>query len=119
MQSTKQIWDRAELIAIEYLQKKWYVIRDTNFKYWRFWEIDIIASKSEYITFFEVKYRSSEKYGTAEEAITQSKLFKILKSAQVYCKKNKIDYEFMKIEAIIIERHTDKYRIKHYKNIEI
>jgi len=65
-----------------------------------------------------VKYRSSEKYGRAEESITKSKLHKIMKSSQSYCFKNKIDYEWMKIEAIIIEKYSDKHRIKHYKNLE-
>ena len=118
MISTKKIWDKGELIAIKYLQGKWYKILDTNYKFWRFWEIDIIAKNTEYTIFFEVKYRSNEKYWVAEESITKSKLYKIYKSAQVYCKQNKIDYESMKIEAIIIERHLDKHRLKHYRNLE-
>ena len=118
MITTKNIWDAWELIAIEYLQKKWYKILDTNYKFGRFWEIDIIASKDWYTIFYEVKYRSSEKYGRAEESITKSKLHKIMKSSQSYCFKNKIDYEWMKIEAIIIEKYSDKHRIKHYKNLE-
>lgn len=105
-------------MAIEYLQRNDYTVLDTNFKFWRFGEIDIIAQKGEYTTFFEVKYRSSEKYGIAEESITKSKLFKIRKSAEVYCKKHRIDLETMKIEAIVIEKHSDKHRIKHYRNIE-
>ena len=118
MKSTKQIGDQAELMAIEYLQRHWYKILDTNFKFGRFWEIDVIADKDVYTYFFEVKYRSSEKFGVAEESITKSKLFKIRKSAEVYCKQNKIDYELMKIEAIVIEKHSDKHRLKHYRNIE-
>ena len=118
MKSTKQIGDRAELMAIEYLQRHDYTVLDTNFKFGRFWEIDIIARKDNYTTFFEVKYRSSEKFWVAEESITKSKLFKIRKSAEVYCKKHTIDFEYMKIEAIIIEKHADKHRIKHYRNIE-
>lgn len=118
MKSTKYLGDKAELLAIEYLQRHGYKVLDTNFKFWRFWEIDIIAAKDSLTTFFEVKYRSSDRFGTAEESITKSKLFKIRKSAEVYCKQNKIDYETMKIEAIIIEKLTNKHRIKHYKNIE-
>lgn len=105
-------------MAIKYLQRHNYTVLDTNFKFWRFWEIDIIASKDEYTTFFEVKYRSSEKFWVAEESITKWKLFKIRKSAEVYCKKNNIDFEYMKIEVIIIERLSDKHRIKHYRNVE-
>jgi len=105
-------------MAIEYLQRHNYNILDTNFKFGRFGEIDVIAENQWYTTFFEVKFRSSDKFWTAEESITKSKLFKIRKSAEVYCKQNNIDFESMKIEAIIIEKHSDKHRIKHYKNIE-
>jgi len=36
MQTTKQKGDEGELIAIKYLQKNNYIIRDTNFKFGRF-----------------------------------------------------------------------------------
>ncbi len=43
----KNIWDVWELVGIRYLQKHGYSIKDTNFKFWRFWEIDIIAEKEK------------------------------------------------------------------------
>ena len=116
--SNKQSWDKWELIAIEYLQRKNFIVVETNYKFGRFWEIDIIAKKDWYTYFFEVKYRASEAYGSGEESITKNKLFKIRKSAESYCMQNKIDYDTMKIEAIIVEKHSDKHRIKHYRNIE-
>ena len=50
-ETTKQKWDLWELIAIKYLKSKNYQILDTNFKFWRFWEIDIIAKNEEKIIF--------------------------------------------------------------------
>lgn len=118
MPSNKQKGDIWELIAIEYLQKHDFLIKETNYKFWRFGEIDVIAYKRGFIYFFEVKYRSSDKYWSGEESITKNKLFKIRKSAESYCMKNKIAYDTMKIEAIIIEKMTDKHRVKHYRNLE-
>jgi putative endonuclease len=106
-------------MAMDYLQRNNYIIQTTNYKFGRFWEIDIIANKSWYTVFFEVKYRSNNSFGTGEESITKSKLFKIYKSAQAYCKQYRVDIEMIKIEAIIIEKHSDKYRLKHYKNLEL
>lgn len=117
--STKNIWDTWELIAIKYLQNKWYKILDTNFKFWRFWEIDIIAFYKWIVTFFEVKYRNNLNYSLPEESITSYKLSKCRKTLDFYCKKNKIDFENIKFDAITILKTQKVYKLKHYKNIEI
>jgi len=45
MMNSKKMGDIGEVIAIEYLQKHNYQLRDTNFKFGRFGEVDIIAEK--------------------------------------------------------------------------
>ncbi|MBF0913885.1 YraN family protein [Candidatus Gracilibacteria bacterium] len=54
MQTTKQKGDNGELIAIKYLKSKGFEICDTNFKFGRFGEIDIIAEKEGFFYFFEL-----------------------------------------------------------------
>ena len=115
MQS-KKVGDRAEIIAIEYLQKHGYHIVDTNFKFGRFWEIDIIARLQDITVFIEVKYRSSERFGTPEESITPTKLFKFQKTMEYYCKKNNLNFEQIRFDIITINKQDHKYRITHYKN---
>jgi len=119
MQTTKQKGDLWEVIAIKYLQKHGYKIIETNYKFWRFWEIDVIAQKNGFYFFIEVKYRSSEKYWTAEESITKSKLFKLEKSIYSYCMKNRINLENIKFNVITITKWITSYTVKHYKNIEL
>lgn len=119
MLSTKKKGDQWEIIAIKYLQKHEYRIIDTNYKFGRFWEIDVIAEKSWNYFFVEVKYRSNEKYGIAEESITKSKLFKLEKSIYSYCMKNKIDLENIKFNVITITKGKISYKLIHYKNIEL
>lgn len=116
--STKKLGDTGELIAIEYLQKHGYTIKETNYKFGRFGEIDVIATHANFIYFFEVKYRTNSLYGKGEESITKQKLYKIRKSAEAYCNSNRIDYDVMKIEALVIEKHERSHRIKHYRNLE-
>jgi len=49
-------------MAIEYLKKNNYHILETNFKYGRIGEIDIIGKKDEKVIFFEVKYRRNDTF---------------------------------------------------------
>jgi len=119
MTTTKKLWDQGELIAIKYLQKKWYNILDTNYKFWRFWEIDLIVQKEKITHFIEVKYRTNSKYGSPEESITKSKLHKLQKSIYAYCFKKRIDIESIQFDVIAIVKNEKSYRLKHYKNVEI
>ena len=117
--NNKKTWDTWELIAIEYLQKNGYKILDTNFKFGRFWEVDVIASKNDLTVFMEVKYRTNTRFGTPEESLTPHKLYKCKKTVEYYCKKNRIDFEMIRFDAITILRQEKSHRLKHYKNIEI
>lgn len=56
-----------------------------NFQYF---EVDLILKLQDLTIFVEVKYRSNEKFWTAEDAITPSKLKKLQKTIYFYyCKK--------------------------------
>ncbi len=119
MVSSKKSWDIWEITAIKYLQGCDYKILDTNFKFGRFWEIDLIVQKDGMTVFIEVKYRSSDRFGTAEESITESKLHKCLKTVEYYCKHNNIDFEKIRFDAITVTKWVSSFRVKHYRNIEI
>ena len=119
MITSKKTWDIWELIAIKYLQKKEYKLLDTNFKFWRFWEIDLITSKDNLTIFMEVKYRNNTHFWLPEESITKYKLSKCKKTVEFYCKKNFIDFENIRFDAITILKWKESYKITHYKNIEI
>ncbi len=117
MKNNKKIWDKAELIAIDYMQKKWYKLITTNFKFWKVWEIDLIfSSQDKKIIFVEVKYRSSERFWMWEESINFFKKRKLLKTIQNYCFLEKIDLENIRFDVISIEKKQKSYRLTHYKN---
>ena len=117
--STKQTWDKWEVIAIKYLQKNDYSIKDTNFKFGRFWEIDLIANIDNLTVFIEVKYRNNTNYWIPEEAITANKLRKCKKTVEYYVVKNKLDFEMIRFDVITILKWESSYKVKHYKNIAI
>jgi len=101
----------AEDKACEFLFDNGFSVIERNF-YSRFGEIDIIAIKDEVLHFVEVK--SGDDYEKAIQNITKSKLSKLLKTGDIYLKKNNYsgDYEY---DAIIITSDD----IWHIENITI
>lgn len=116
---SKKKGDQWELIAINYLQSHNYQIKDVNFKFWRFGEVDIIASKNGYTIFIEVKYRSSDVFWIPEESISKTKLHKCRKTVEYYCKKYRVDFETIRFDVITIIKWARSYKLTHYKDIEI
>jgi putative endonuclease len=88
----------AEDKAVSFLTQNGYQIIQRNF-YSRFGEIDIIATKDDVLHFVEVK--SGEDYELAVQNITPRKLSRIVKTLQVYMKKNTLHVDFM-IDAVIV-----------------
>ena len=101
----------AEDKATLYLENIGFLIIERNF-YSRFGEIDIIANKDEVLHFVEVK--SGIDYESAILNITKSKLSKIIRTAQVYMKKNSLDVDFT-FDAVIV---TPK-KIEFVENITL
>ena len=88
----------AEDIAIDFLEERGFLVIDRNF-YSRFGEIDLIASKDGVLHFVEVK---SGEWSPLYQ-ITAQKLSKILKTAQIYLSRKRVDMDFV-IDAIIVEK---------------
>ena len=88
----------AENKAVLFLEERGYLIVERNF-YSRFGEIDIIASRDGVLHFVEVK--SGEDYELAVQNITPFKVRKLIKTADVYMKKNSLDLEYM-FDAVIV-----------------
>ena len=78
-----------EIKAEEYLIKKGYKILERNFRN-RSGEIDIIAKDGEYFCFVEVKYRTTNDFGSPLEAVDYRKQNQIRKVAMYYLMKNKL-----------------------------
>ncbi len=75
-----------EKAACAYLIKRGYTILARNFRYCRYGEIDIVASKAGVLSFIEVKTRTSQRYGMPAEAVTLTKKRKIYRCAEYYLK---------------------------------
>lgn len=116
--SKKNLGYLGEKIACQYLQNKKYKILARNYQK-RFGEIDIIAlSKEKTLVFFEVKARTSSRFGRGEESVNPFKQRKLVKTVYYYLWENKIKSENFQIDVISIEmdfKHR-KSKVTHYKN---
>lgn len=97
-----------EKTAAKMLTDKGYKILMKNYKAVGC-EIDLIARKDGTLVFIEVKTRSSDNYGTPEEAINHSKAQNITKAALAYMHENKISDVPVRCDVVsIIIDNRDK-----------
>jgi len=79
----KEVGATGEKLARDFLKKKGYRIRETNFRC-REGEIDIIAERKGYLVFVEVRTKTSAGFGSPEESITFAKKEKLIATALSY-----------------------------------
>lgn len=84
--TTKQIGDRAENAAAEYLAQRGHVVLERNWKT-KFCEIDIVSQFESIVYFTEVKYRKNTQQGGGIAAITHKKLRQMKFAAEYYALK--------------------------------
>ena len=101
----------AEEKACAFLYDNGFSILDRNF-YSSFGEIDIIVTKNDVLHFIEVK--SGDDYELAIQNITKSKLSKLIKTGNIYMKKNSFDSDY-EYDAILVTPDG----IFHIENITI
>ena len=104
-----------ESIAIKYLEEKGFKIIETNRRFSRYCEIDIIAEEKGTLVFCEVKTRKTNICGSPFEAITKTKYQNIKTGLHFYLQENQ-HYKKFRIDAIAITLEP-QLEIKHLRNI--
>ena len=84
-------------------------------------EIDIIARQKDILVFVEVKTRTSDKFGKADEAMGSRKTKNLRQAVKRYLYNYNNEFNYKDIRADLIAVDIDKSRkvakIKHYRNI--
>ncbi len=112
----KEVGEKGEKLAQEFLVQNGYKIIETNKRFSRFCEIDIIAMDKQTLVFTEVKTRSSEFCGSPLEAITKTKYDHIKTGLFTYINETNIKYKNYRIDAISVILNP-QVKIHHLKNI--
>lgn len=104
---------KAEIFAENYLRKKGYVVRETN---WRasqsHKEIDIVAQDGQTIVFVEVKARKPDG-GDPLDAITKKKIRNMVGSARAYFSGLDIEYEYRFDVISVVGTGEEDFQLEH------
>ena len=79
----RTLGSKVEQLVKDYLNTHGFLILETNYRC-RTGEIDLIAKEGNYYVFIEVKYRTSDAFGTPQEAVTPAKQKRICKTTLRY-----------------------------------
>lgn len=112
----RAIGDIAEEQACKYLTKHGYKILARNYQI-RGGEIDIVASDHNELVFVEVKFRTSDSFGTAREAIAYHKLQSLIKTARFYVSEYYSRDIGYRIDLLAIDQQADHWNFELIKNI--
>jgi len=103
--------DEGEILASKYLVEHGYQIIHTKWKHGRF-ELDIIATKDNFLVFVEVKTRYSNEYGEPWEAVNKAKRKKICLSGDAYIQQYDTEME-PRFDIISIVHANNRTEILH------
>lgn len=105
---------KGEQLAIDYLVKKGYTIRDQNWRYLKA-EVDIIAQKENTIAAVEVKTRSSDYFGNPQDFITKKKINLLVMAMNEYVFSKGLDVE-VRFDIIAILQNKKAFKIEHLED---
>ncbi len=114
MAEHNELGKKGEQLAIDYLIKKGYTIRDKN---WRFQkaEVDIIAQKGDILAVVEVKTRSTDYFGNPQDFINPKKIKLLVTAINEYVISKDLDVE-VRFDIIGIIKTKNKLKIEHLKD---
>lgn len=106
--NTKELGDKAEGVAANYLLESGHEILERNWKT-KFCEIDIVSAKADTVYFTEVKYRKNSQQGGGIAAITPKKLKQMKFASGLYAlNKHLFDSDF-RLLAISVTGRPPKF----------
>ena len=114
MATHNELGEKGEALAVEFLQKKGYTIKEQN---WRFKkaEVDIIALKHDTLAVVEVKTRSSNYFGNPQDFVNSKKIKLLVEAINEYVTSKNLDVE-VRFDIIAILKNNDTFEIEHLKN---
>ncbi len=100
--------------AARFLEAKGYLIRHRNWRSGRK-ELDIVAEHQGELVVVEVKTRRNQIYGTPEESVSETKIRRIVSSADAYVRKFRIDLP-IRFDIISLTGIAKPLQIEHIVN---
>jgi putative endonuclease len=114
MAAHNELGKEGEDEAVRYLEAKGYRICHRNWRSGRK-ELDIVAEHKGELVVVEVKTRRNQIYGTPEESISETKIRRIVSSADAYVRKFRIDLP-IRFDIISLTGIAKPLQIEHIVN---
>jgi len=114
MAQHNELGKKGEQLAIDYLIKKGYTIRDKNWRYQKA-EIDIIAQKGDILAVVEVKTRSTDYFGDPQDFVNPKKIKLLVKAINEYVISKNLDVE-VRFDIIAIIKTNNQTKIEHLED---
>lgn len=114
MAQHNELGKKGEQLAIDYLLKKGYTIRDKNWRYQKA-EVDIIAEKEGVLAVVEVKTRSSDYFGNPQDFVNPKKIKLLVTAINEYVISKDLDVE-VRFDIIGIIRKGNDFKIEHLED---
>ena len=115
MDKRKQTGQRGEALAAAYLRQKSYDVIERN---WRcsVGELDIVAMDKEILVFVEVRTRTGQRFGSAEESVTPAKQRRLIELAQSYLQTLDAPTPSWRIDVVAVQFGRGAPQINHIEN---
>lgn len=105
-----------EVLAARFLREKGYTVVSSNFRC-RQGEIDIIATRGDYIVFVEVKTRQEDAMYAPREAVTAAKQRRLLQTAAIYLSRFSTDLQPRFDVVEVITKKSDPMKIAEINHV--
>ena len=119
MDERKRLGNQGEEAVARWLRREGYQLLASQYRC-RFGEIDIVAQKSGYLVFCEVKTRTSEAFARAQDAVDARKRERLRKTAQLYLMQHptRLQPRFDVLEVLVRERDglLELSELRHLEN---
>lgn len=114
----KQLGNKGERIAAEYLQRENFQLLDKQY-HTRFGELDIVALEFGMVVFVEVKTRTSDRFGLPEASMTPAKIERIENAGLIWLQEHPDAPDDWRIDVIslFLDPQGQVLDLKHFKNI--
>jgi len=114
MAQHNELGKKGEQLAVDFLIKNGYTIRDTNWRYLKA-EVDIIAEKDGVLAVVEVKTRSSIDFGNPQDFVNPKKIRLLVAAIDEYVNSKDLDIE-VRFDIIAIVKENNKFIIEHLED---
>lgn len=114
MAQHNELGKKGEQLAVDFLLKKGFTIRDKNWRYQKA-EVDIIAQKKGTLIVVEVKTRSTTDFGNPQDFVNPKKIKLLVSAIDEYVTSKNLNVE-VRFDIIAIVKENNNYKIEHLED---